>query len=108
MEKTTRNRLIKEFDSTEDAKKVEETVKTGYSETSIENLVHWAAVEEDLAESYGKMADASRAPARRNAFRQLQEESKRNMVELNGLVDYLEGLDRARVKRIELLGQLGP
>jgi uncharacterized protein Smg (DUF494 family) len=108
MEKTARSRLIKEFDTTEDAKKVEETVKTGYSETSIENLVHWAAVEEDLAESYRKMGEASESPARKNAFRQLHEESKRNMVELNGLVEYLEGLDRARVKRIELLGGLGP
>jgi uncharacterized protein Smg (DUF494 family) len=108
MEKMTRSRLIKEFDSTGDAKKVEETVKTGYSETCIENLVQWAAVEEDLAESYGKMAESSQVPARQNAFRQLQEESKRNMVELNGLVEYLEGLDRARVKRIELLGGLGP
>jgi len=107
MEKTTRSRLIKEFDSTEDAKKVEETVKTGYSETCIENLVHWAAVEEDLAESYGKMAEESKTAARRDAFRQLNEESKRNMVELNGLVEYLEGLDKARVKRIELLGGLG-
>jgi rubrerythrin len=104
----TRTRVIKEFDTTEDAKKVEETVKTGYAETSIESLVQWAAVEEDLAESYGELAEASKSPERASAFRQLQEESKRNMVELNGLVEYLEGLDRARVKRIELLSRLGP
>ena len=47
-----RARVLKEFDSIDDAKKVEETVKTGYAETSIESLLHWAAVEEDLAESY--------------------------------------------------------
>jgi len=102
----TRSRVIKEFDSTEDAKKVEETVKTGYAETSIENLVQWAAVEEDLAESYGQMAEESKSPEKQEAFRQLQEESKRNMVELTGLVEYLEGLDKARVKRIELLDGL--
>lgn len=99
----TRTRLLKEFNSTEDAKKVEETVKTGYSETAIENLVHWAAVEEDLAESYGLMAEGAKNQARRDAFIRLQEESKRNMVEISGLVEYLEGLDRARAKRIELL-----
>ncbi len=99
----TRTRLLKDFSSTEDAKKVEETVKTGYSETAIENLVHWAAVEEDLAKSYGLMAQASKNQASRDAFIRLQEESKRNMVEISGLVDYLEGLDRARTKRIELL-----
>ena len=99
----THARILKEFSSTEDAKKVEETIKTGYSETAIENLVNWAAAEEDLAESYGHMAEASKKQPARDAFIRLQEESKRNMVEIAGLVDYLEGLDKARAKRIELL-----
>jgi hypothetical protein len=98
--------VIVDFRTIEDAKKIEETVKTGYAETSIENLNQWAAVEEDLAESYGKLAELSETPARQGVFRQLHEESRRNMVELAGLVDYLEGLDRARVKRIELLAGL--
>jgi len=99
----TRSRIIKEFDSTEDARKVEETVKTGYAETSIESLVHWAAVEEDLADTYGRMAESTKEQKHRDAFIRLQEESKRNRVELEGLVDYLEGLDKARVERIDLL-----
>ena len=101
-----RQRIISRVTSAEDARKIEETVKTGYVETSIENLVNWAAVEEDLEESYGQLADAATISARKDAFRQLQAESKRNMVELIGLVEYLEGLDRARVKRIELLSGL--
>ncbi len=101
-------RIISEVATPEDAKKIEETVKTGYAETSIENLVNWAAVEEDLEESYGQLADRAESPGRKEAFRRLQAESKRNMVELSGLVEYLEGLDRARVKRIELLGELPP
>ncbi len=82
-------------------------MKTGYAETSIESLVQWAAVEEDLAETYGRMAESSKVQRQRDAFIRLQEESKRNMVEINGLVEYLEGLDRARVKRIDLLKGLG-
>jgi len=102
----TRTRILKEFGSTEDAKKVEETIKTGYSETAIENLVNWAAAEEDLAESYGQMAQASKKQDTRDAFIRLQEESKRNVVEITGLVEYLEGLDKARIKRIDLLKSL--
>jgi len=102
----TKQRIISEVNSAGDAKKVEETVKTGYAETSIENLVRWAAVEEDLAESYGRLAGGSKTQERRDAFRSLQKESERNMVELSGLVEYLEGLDKARVKRIELLDGL--
>lgn len=101
-----RQRIISRVTSADDARKVEETVKTGYAETSIENLVNWAAVEEDLEESYGQLADRATTPAGKDVFRQLQAESKRNMVELSGLVEYLEGLDRARVKRIELLNGL--
>ena len=101
-----RQRIISHVTSAEDARKIEETVKTGYAETSIENLVNWAGVEEDLEESYGLLADTATTPARKYVFRQLQAESKRNMVELTGLVEYLEGLDRARVKRIELLNGL--
>lgn len=104
----THTRILKEFSSTEEAKKVEETIKTGYSETAIENLVNWAAAEEDLTESYGQMAQASKEQASRDAFIRLQEESKRNVVEITGLVTYLEGLDKARVRRIDLLKSLSP
>jgi len=104
----TRTRLLKEFNSIEDAKKIEETVKTGYTETAIENLVYWAAAEEDLAESYEQMAQDSNDQARRDAFIRLQEDSKRNMVEISGLVEYLKGLDGARAKRIDLLKGLHP
>ncbi|HXY55997.1 MAG TPA: hypothetical protein VEH01_00145 [Nitrososphaerales archaeon] len=103
-----KERIISEVDSAEDAKKIEETVKTGYAETSIENLVHWAAVEEDLAESYGQLAEKATNPERKESFTALQKESERNMVELSGLVEYLEGLDKARVRRIERLTQLPP
>jgi cbb3-type cytochrome oxidase cytochrome c subunit len=104
----SRGRLLKEFYSAEDAKKVEETVKTGYAETAVENLLQWAAVEEDLEESYGQLAERAETAERKEAFRQLQAESKRNMLELSGLAEYLQGLDRARVKRIEVLGGLQP
>ncbi len=102
----TKDRVIKEFDTVEDAKKVEETVKTGYAETSIESLEQWAAVEDDLAESYERLAASAKDPAKHDAFLKLSEESKRNVVEINGLVTYLEGLDRARAKRIDELTAL--
>lgn len=101
-----RSRVIKEFDAVEDARKVEESVKTGYAEASIESLVRWAAVEDDLAETYGRLAESEKDPERHDAFLTLQLESRRNTVEISGLVDYLEGLDKARAKRIELLSGL--
>jgi cbb3-type cytochrome oxidase cytochrome c subunit len=102
----TKDRIIKEFDTIDDAKKVEETVKTGYAETSIESLGQWAAVEEDLAESYEKLAGSTKDQAKHDAFLKLGEESRRNVMEINGLVSYLEGLDRARARRIDQLTSL--
>jgi hypothetical protein len=103
-----RTRILAELSTAEDAKKVEESVKTGYADTSIERLTQWAGVEEDLAESYGRLAEESGTAERKVAFTRLEEESKRNVVELSGLVEYLEGLEKARRKRIELLSNLPP
>jgi hypothetical protein len=102
----TRTRLLKEINSTEDARKVEETVKTGYSETSIENMTHWLAAEEDLVDSYGQLADSSDDAKKKNAFKKLQAESKANLALLTDLQKTLEKLDRARTERIDLLSGL--
>jgi len=101
-----RERILSDLGTAKDAKKVEETVKTGYVETSIENLTQWAGVEEDLAESYARFAASAETKTKKEAFHHLEEESRKNVVELSGLVEYLEGLDRARLKRIELLEKL--
>jgi hypothetical protein len=100
------NRVIVELDSPSDAKKVEETVKTGFTETSIETLTQWMAVEDDLAESYGRLSQIAKDSASREVFRKLQGESRTNISELSKLLKSLEELDRARVKRVEMLDGL--
>jgi hypothetical protein len=101
-----RNRVIVEFDTANDAKKVEETVKTGYAEPSIESLFQWIAVEEDLEETYGRLSESSSVQKERSAFRELREESKTNVAELSRLLKSFEALDNARVRRIEVLAGL--
>jgi len=58
-----RERVIVEFEGAKEAKKVEETVKTGYVETAIESLIQWMAVEDDLADSYEELAKSASAAA---------------------------------------------
>jgi len=99
----TRTRLLKEISSIGDAKKVEETVKTGYSETAIENLTQWLAAEEDLVDSYGHLVDSSDDAKEKNAFEKLQAESRSNMARLAELLESLEALDKARTERIDVL-----
>jgi hypothetical protein len=51
-----KERVIIDFKNLGDAAKVEETVKTGYCDTIEDNLNTWAAVEEDMIESYVNLA----------------------------------------------------
>lgn len=98
-----RDRMIVEFGTPEDAKKVEETVKTGYAETSVETVLQWIAVEEDLAQTYGRLAESAADQAHRGVFQQLGEQSKANITQLAEVLKSLESMDRSRVGRIELL-----
>ena len=102
-----KERLIAEVESPEAAKKVEETVKTGYLEATIDTLINWRGVEEDLADSYAGLSNKSEAPTVRAAYKKLSDESKRNAEQLESVQKTLEGLDRARVQRLKLLASLG-
>jgi hypothetical protein len=104
----TKERIIAEVETVEDARKVEETVKTGYAEPSIETLVQWMAVEEDLAASYELLSAKPENAPRRGAFEQLANESKKNLEVLSELRKSFETLDRARVQRINLLSSMSP
>jgi uncharacterized protein Smg (DUF494 family) len=101
-----RERVIVEFEGAKEAKKVEETVKTGYVETAIESLVQWMAVEDDLADSYEELAKSHKDAASQKVYRQLHEESNSVSAKLSGLVRSLEALDAAQVHRIEMLRDL--
>jgi len=103
-----KERLIAEVNSPEAAKKVEETVKTGYLEATIDTLINWRGVEEDLADSYEGLSNKAQATAEKAAYKKLSDESKRNAEQLESLQKSLEELDRARVQRLKLLASLGP
>jgi len=99
-----RARVIVDFDTPDDAKKVEETVKTGYAETTVENIINWVAVEQDLVETYARLGNGS--DARAKVYRELHDQSKENIDKLSKLLETFEAMDRARIRRIEALGTL--
>jgi hypothetical protein len=98
-----KERVIVNLKNADDARKVEETVKTGYTETSVETILQWIAVEEDLADSYLRMSKDSRDSRARETYAELHRESRATVDELSSLLKPFEELDRKRVKRIELL-----
>ena len=96
-----RPRVIAEIDSFEQAKRVEETVKTGYAETTQEEIVQWMAVEEDLISSYRKMEAATEGKGQRELAGRLRAESEENLKSLAELLEKLKALDAQRARRIE-------
>jgi hypothetical protein len=101
-----KERLITEVNTAEEAKKVEETVKTGYLEVTIDTLINWIGVEDDLANSYEGLASKAQTPAAKAAYRRLCDESRKNIEQLTSLQKSFESLDRARVQRLKLLESL--
>jgi hypothetical protein len=103
-----KERLIVEVNTAEEAKKVEETVKTGYLEATIDTLVNWIGVEDDLADSYEGLASKAQTPAAKAAYMRLCDESRKNIDQLTDLQKSLESLDKAQVQRLKLLASLKP
>jgi hypothetical protein len=103
-----KERLIVEVNTAEEAKKVEETVKTGYLEATIDTLINWIGVEDDLADSYEGLASKARTPAAKAAYTRLCDESRKNIEQLTDLQKSLESLDKAQVQRLRLLASLKP
>jgi len=101
-----RERIIADVETVSDARKVEETVKTGYVEALIETLVNWIGVEEDLVSSYEHLAARQANAQAKAVFQQLAKESHENVGALTELKTSLEKLDKARISRIEQLSRM--
>ena len=101
-----KERLIADVNTPEEAKKVEETVKTGYLEATIDTVINWIGVEDDLASSYEGLASKAQTPAAKAAYKRLCDESRKNIEQLTDLQKSLESLDKAQVRRLRLLETL--
>jgi hypothetical protein len=99
-----RERVIKRVDTLEDAKKVEETVKTGYCDAMADDLDLWIAVEEDLADSYRGLAEVE--PEHSKKLLELFEESDATVKRLQGLLKSVQDLGKEGAKRIQRLSAL--
>jgi len=102
----SRERVIVEIETLEQALKVEETVRTGYCDPIAENLAVWMAVEEDLSNSYEKLSVNYPQPEIKKALTDLHDESKNNIKELHELLKSIEHFGKMRDRRRELIGKL--
>ena len=96
-----RARLISDIQTFDQAKRVEETVKSGYVETTVENFTQWMAVEEDLAASYERLSKSLAGKEERELAERLHKQSTENITALAELLERVETLESQQSKRID-------
>lgn len=101
-----RARIIVDIETMDQAERVEETVKTGYVETIIENLTNWIAVEEDLAASYEKFSKSLPSSKERETASELYVLSRSDADILRKKLREFEGLKDEYEKRIQIVKKL--
>jgi hypothetical protein len=99
-------RILVDIKTMEQAKRVEESIKTGYVEAVIGNLVNWIGVEEDLANSYESFSKSLTSPEERELANELHMLSSSDADILRRKLEEFEGLENEYKKRIQLLKRL--
>ena len=101
----TRERVIIDIEGLEQAAKVEETVNTGYCDTIKDNLAHWIAVEEDIVDSYARLA-AKAGGKSGQGLQSLIADSKDTLSTLRDLLNSFDSLSQRRTSRIKAIRDL--
>ena len=101
-----RQRILVDIENVGQARKIEETVESGYLEATIEHLLQWIAVEEDLISSYDNLSGKGGEGRRREIFSSFSRNSRENLKYLNDFLRLCEQMQKERRERLILLGGL--
>ena len=74
-----RERIIKDVESIDQAIKAEKDVESGYHGVIEENISYWLAVEEDIVESYTKLAKKSRSKTVKTTLTKIIKDSENHI-----------------------------
>ena len=99
-------RILADIRTMEEAQRVEESIKTGYVEPIIENIVNWIGAEEDLADSYEKFSKALPSSEEQKTANALYVLSNSDADVLRRRLEEFEGFDSEYRKRIKLVKHL--
>jgi rubrerythrin len=74
-----RERIIKDVETIDQAIKAEKDVESGYHGVIEENISYWLAVEEDIVESYTKLAKKSRSKTVKTTLSKIIKDSENHI-----------------------------
>ena len=80
-----RERIIKDIETVDQAIKAEKDVESGYHGVIEENLSYWLAVEEDIVDSYMKLAKKTRSKTIKSTLNKIIKDSKRHILMLTSI-----------------------
>ena len=99
-------RIVPDIESLDQAIKVETDVFSGYQRVIEENVSYWIAVEEDIIDSYTKMADRSQNIKERTTLNKLVEDSKEQIEVLRSIRESFRKIAAEEIRHGQMLEEL--
>jgi rubrerythrin len=102
----SRSRIIKKIENFEDAVKVEMSVESGYHGVIDEHVSYWIAVEEDVADSYSRIAEGTDNAKVKTVLEKIVGDSRRHAQMLKDVLGIFEKIIKDEKEHARLLGEL--
>jgi rubrerythrin len=102
----SRSRIIGKIENFEDAVKVETSVESGYHGVIDEHISYWIAVEEDVADSYSKIAERTDNAKVKSVLEKIVSDSRRHAQMLRDVLGTFEKIIKDEREHARLLGEL--
>jgi rubrerythrin len=101
-----RERIIKDIETLDQAVKAEKDVESGYHGVIDENVSYWLAVEQDIIDSYTKLANQSEDKKVKSTLTGIVEDSKRHILMLTTIRKTFDKIMADEVRHAKLLQEL--
>jgi len=106
MSEKGRERIIQDIETVDQAIKAEKDVESGYHDVLEENLTYWLAVEEDIVESYMKLAKQTDNRKIKTTLANIIEDSKNHIRMLTSIRKSLTKIMSDEQRHARLLEEL--
>jgi rubrerythrin len=101
-----RERIIKDIETVDQAVKAEKDVESGYHGVIEENISYWLAVEQDIIDSYAKLANQSEDKKVKSTLTKIIEDSKNHIRMLTSIRKTFDKIMEDEERHAKLLQEL--
>jgi rubrerythrin len=106
MSEKGRERIIKDIETVDQAVKAEKDVEAGYHGVIEENISYWLAVEQDIIDSYTKLANQSEDKKVKSTLATIIEDSKNHIQTLTSIRKTFDKIMEDEDRHAKLLQEL--